>query len=107
MDNRILDEISSKIRSLISNTPAGDVDRNLRAMLAAAFAKLDLVTREEFDVQREVLLRAREKITRLENRVAELERIIGRLTVENDFLKKALQHAKTILAEPNDRPIKP
>jgi len=42
-----------------------------------------------------------------EQRVAELERIIGRLTVENDFLKKSLQHAKTILAEPNDKVIKP
>jgi BMFP domain-containing protein YqiC len=74
MDNRILDEISSKIRNLIANTPAGDVEKNLRALLAAAFARLDLVTREEFDVQREVLLRAREKITQLEGRVAELER---------------------------------
>lgn len=42
-----------------------------------------------------------------EQRVAELERIIGRLTVENDFLKKALLHAKNILAEPNDKRIKP
>ena len=42
-----------------------------------------------------------------EQRVAELERIIGRLTVENDFLKKALKHAKTILAEPNNKAIKP
>jgi BMFP domain-containing protein YqiC len=74
MDNRILDEISSRIRNLISNTPAGDMEKNLRALLAATFAKLDLVTREEFDVQREVLLRAREKITQLEGRVAELER---------------------------------
>jgi len=74
MDNRLLDEISSKIRGLIANTPAGDVEKNLRALLAAQFAKLDLVTREEFDVQREVLLRARETITRLESRVAELER---------------------------------
>ena len=41
-----------------------------------------------------------------EQRVAELERIIGQLTVENEFLKKALKHAKTILAEPNERPIK-
>jgi BMFP domain-containing protein YqiC len=74
MDNRILDEISSKIRNLIANTPAGDMEKNLRALLAATFARLDLVTREEFDVQREVLLRAREKITQLEGRVAELER---------------------------------
>ena len=75
MDNtRILDEISNKIKNLISNSPAGDLDKNMRALLSATFAKLDLVTREEFDVQREVLLRAREKISRLENRVAELER---------------------------------
>lgn len=74
MDNRILDEISSKIRSLMANTPAGDIEKNLRALLAATFARLDLVTREEFDVQREVLLRAREKITQLESRVAQLER---------------------------------
>lgn len=74
MDNRVLEEISSKIRSLMANTPAGDLERNVRALLASAFARLDLVTREEFDVQREVLLRAREKITQLENRVSELER---------------------------------
>jgi len=74
MDNRALDEISNRIRYLISNTPAGDMEKNLRALLSATFAKLDLVTREEFDVQREVLLRAREKITQLEARVAELER---------------------------------
>jgi len=42
-----------------------------------------------------------------DQRVAELERIIGRLTVENDFLKKALQHAKNILVETTDKPIKP
>lgn len=74
MDNRILDEISSKIRNLISNTPAADMEKNVRALLATTFARLDLVTREEFDVQREVLLRAREKIAGLEARVAELER---------------------------------
>jgi transposase len=50
---------------------------------------------------------ANEAPQQAEQRVAELERIIGRLTVENDFLKKALQHAKTILAEPNNRAIKP
>ena len=42
-----------------------------------------------------------------EQRIADLERIIGRLAVENDFLKKALQHAKNILAEPNEKPTKP
>ncbi len=74
MDNRVLDEISNKIKQLLSNTPAADIQKNLRALLQAQFAKLDLVTREEFDVQREVLLRSREKLTQLEARLAELER---------------------------------
>jgi len=74
MDNRALDEINNKIKELLANTPAADVHKNLRALLQSTFAKLDLVTREEFDVQRAVLLRAREKITQLEARLAELER---------------------------------
>ncbi len=74
MDNRVLDEINKKITELLANTPAADVQKNLRALLQATFAKLDLVTREEFDVQRAVLLRAREKITQLEARLLELER---------------------------------
>jgi BMFP domain-containing protein YqiC len=74
MDNRVLDEINKKINDLLANTPAADVQKNLRALLQSTFAKLDLVTREEFDVQRAVLLRAREKITQLEARLAALER---------------------------------
>lgn len=73
MDNRVLDEFSKKINELLANTPAADVQKNMRALLQAQFAKLDLVTREEFDVQRAVLMRAREKITQLEARIAELE----------------------------------
>ena len=74
MDTRVLDEINKKINELLANTPAADLQKNLRALLQAQFAKLDLVTREEFDVQRAVLLRAREKITQLEARLTELER---------------------------------
>lgn len=73
MDNRILEEINNKIKELFSNTPAADVQNNLRALLQANFAKLDLVSREEFDVQRAVLTRAREKITQLEARLASME----------------------------------
>jgi ubiquinone biosynthesis accessory factor UbiK len=79
MDNRVLDEISKKINELLANTPAADVQKNLRALLQANFAKLDLVTREEFDVQRSVLLRAREKIAQLEERLAALERSRGKV----------------------------
>lgn len=74
MNSRTLDEISSRIKKLLADSPAADMEKNLRALLSATFARLDLVTREEFDVQREVLARAREKILQLEARVAELER---------------------------------
>lgn len=74
MNKQIFEELSNKINNLLKNTPAADLDKNVRALLSASFAKLDLVTREEFDVQREVLLRSREKISQLEARLAELER---------------------------------
>ena len=54
MDNRVIDEINQKIRELLANTPAADMQKNLRALLQSVFARLDLVTREEFDVQREI-----------------------------------------------------
>ena len=78
MDNRVLDEINQKIRDLLANTPAADMQKNLRALLQATFARLDLVTREEFDVQRQVLARAREKITALEAQVKALEERAGK-----------------------------
>ena len=53
-----------------------DARKNMRAAMAAALAKADLVTREEFDVQSAVLARTRQKLTELERGVAELERIL-------------------------------
>ncbi len=70
---KILDEIGSKVSELLASSPAKDLEKNARALLASGFSKLDLVTREEFDVQREVLARANEKIIDLEHRVARLE----------------------------------
>ncbi|UCD70169.1 MAG: accessory factor UbiK family protein [Betaproteobacteria bacterium] len=58
----------------MANTPVEDVQKNLRALLSSWFARLDLVTREEFDVQQAVLQRTREKLLQMETRVAELER---------------------------------
>lgn len=71
---RLFEEINERIRSVLAQSPAADIEKNMRAMLAAFFGRLDLVTREEFDVQREVLARTRQKLTDLEARVAELER---------------------------------
>ncbi len=73
LNPKMLDEMSARVSSLLAATPAGDIEKNLRATLAGLFAKLDLVTREEFDVQREVLTRTRAKLEALEARVSELE----------------------------------
>jgi BMFP domain-containing protein YqiC len=71
--NRIFDELSGKISALLAQSPAKDVEKNLRALLGSFFSRLDLVTREEFDVQAKLLARSREQISALEARVAELE----------------------------------
>ena len=73
MDQRLLNEANEKIRALLANSPAADLEKNLRALLAGLFSRLDLVTREEFDVQREVLARTRAKLAELEAKLAELE----------------------------------
>jgi hypothetical protein len=73
IDPKKLDELHARLREVIAHSPAQDLERNLRAALTSLFARLDLVTREEFDIQREVLLRTREKLERIERRLAELE----------------------------------
>jgi BMFP domain-containing protein YqiC len=74
LQNKIFEELSGKISALLAQSPAKDLEKNLRALLSATFARLDLVTREEFDVQATLLARSREKIGELELRVAELEK---------------------------------
>jgi BMFP domain-containing protein YqiC len=73
----ILEDLSARISEFLAASPAKDLEKNLRALLSGAFAKLDLATREEFDVQAKVLLRTREKLADLEARVAELEGRLG------------------------------
>jgi BMFP domain-containing protein YqiC len=73
MDPKTLNDVTQRIRDVFAASPAADLEKNLRAMLTSLFARLDLVTREEFDVQRQVLLRTREQLTRLEAEVAALE----------------------------------
>jgi BMFP domain-containing protein YqiC len=68
-----LDDLQSRVSSLIQQTPAGDLQKNLKALLTQQFARLELVTREEFDTQSKVLARARAKLDELERRLAELE----------------------------------
>ena len=75
---RILDDLSARISEFLAASPAKDVEKNLQALLSAAFAKLDLATRAEFEVQAKVLARSREKLSELEARVAELESRLNR-----------------------------
>lgn len=77
VNEKLVDEISAHIKEVMARTPAADIERNLRATLASLFARLDLVTREEFDVQSAVLVRTREKLAALEVRLATLEKIPG------------------------------
>ena len=72
-DQKLLDEINDKVKAIFAQSPAADIEKNLRAMLTALFSRLDLVTREEFDVQSQVLARTREKLAQLEAKLAELE----------------------------------
>jgi len=72
-DQKIFDDLSAKLNDAVASGPVKDFEKNARALLAQGFAKLDLVTREEFDVQTQVLARAREQLNALEARIAELE----------------------------------
>lgn len=72
-DTRLLEEMDRKMKEILARGPAADIEKNLRVLLQSAFNRLDLVTREEFDVQREVLARTRAKLEALEAKLAELE----------------------------------
>ena len=73
MNAKLINDLNERINALLQNTPLADVQKNLKAMLTQSFAKMDLVTREEFDIQTQVLARTREKLTALEARLAALE----------------------------------
>jgi BMFP domain-containing protein YqiC len=74
LNPKLFEEMTAKLSELAATGPAKDVEKNVRALLSSLFSRLDLVTREEFDVQADVLARTREKLTALEARVAELEK---------------------------------
>jgi BMFP domain-containing protein YqiC len=75
-DPKQLDDLTQRIVKII---PAGirdvqhDIEKNIKAVLQSTFAKMDLVSREEFDVQAAVLSRTRQKLEALEKQIAELE----------------------------------
>ena len=72
--NRFLEDIGTRVSEVLAASPAKDIEKNMRALRMAFLSRLDLVTREEFDVQSEVLRRTRERLAELEAKVAQLER---------------------------------
>ena len=83
MDTNIVSELARKLARAVPGGPEdledmrADLERNFRGLLSGAFERMDLVTREEFDVQRRVLERTREKLEQLEKLVAEMEQQVG------------------------------
>ena len=76
IDLKAIDELARRLSALVPpglKEARSDLEQNMKAMLQAGLGKLDLVTREEFEVQRAVLLRSREKIEALEQAVQALE----------------------------------
>lgn len=73
LDPKILDDLSARLAELAASGPARDLEKNALALLNGFFARLDFVSREEFEVQREVLARTREKLEALQARLDALE----------------------------------
>ncbi|NND55072.1 MAG: accessory factor UbiK family protein [Gammaproteobacteria bacterium] len=76
MDKHTLDDLAGKLADAVPGDLDGlrtDLENNFRGLLSAGLDKLDLVTREEFDVQRKVLERTRAKLDRLEREIAQLQ----------------------------------
>jgi BMFP domain-containing protein YqiC len=71
--NQFFNDMQAKMQQVLENSPAKDIEKNVKAMMSQGFAKLDLVTREEFDIQAQVLAKTRSKLEALEARVSELE----------------------------------
>ena len=72
-NNEKLSEISNKIREIVKDSPLPDIEKNIDALLKGMFTKMELVTREEFDVQTEVLKRTRQKLEELEKKLSEID----------------------------------
>ena len=73
LNNEKLSELSNKIREIMKDSPLPDIEKNIDALLKSMFTKMELVTREEFDVQTEVLKRTRQKLEELEKKLSEIE----------------------------------
>jgi BMFP domain-containing protein YqiC len=73
LDKDKIQDISEKIKKIIDDSPISDIEDNINALLQSLFTKMELVNREEFDIQAAVLKRTREKLEKLEKTLGNLE----------------------------------
>ncbi len=73
LNSEALNDLSNKIKEILKNSPLSEADKNIHALIQGMLTKMELVSREEFDVQAEVLRNTREKLAQLEAKLAELE----------------------------------
>lgn len=73
LESHKINEISNKIKEIVNSSPLADVEKNINALLKSMFTKMELVSREEFDVQAKVLRNTRQKLELLEVKLSELE----------------------------------
>ena len=72
IEKKNIQDISNKIRKITENSPISDIEDNINALLQGAFTKMGLVSREEFDIQTQVLKRTRLKLEALEKKLLDL-----------------------------------
>ena len=73
LNSQVIIDLSNKIKEMLKNSPLSDADKNIHALIQGMFTKMELVSREEFDVQAEVLRNTREQLVALETKLIELE----------------------------------
>ena len=73
INSQIMNNLSNKIKEIVNSSPLTDMEKNINALIQGVLTKMELVSREEFDVQAEVLRNAREKLSLLEEKLAKLE----------------------------------
>lgn len=76
INSTLLQEFSNKIKNLVSESPISDIDKNIHALIQATFTKMELVSREEYDVQVVALQHAHEKLAQLEEKLAQIEDLL-------------------------------
>lgn len=73
MSKKILDELQSKLGQIMESSPAKDIERNVRALLTQAVSRLELVTSEEYEVQKLIIVQLQNRVNMLEKRLSDLE----------------------------------